>query len=281
MLCQDSGPLRSLCNVCNEVYCNECWDKQILHVRPRAASSSVPHEKTEIQMARKIQEALAPSLSDKQCEALHSADMDTTWFGVVRGPSENSPSLFRDYGRFSTLMKEAREFTNPATLSPVGDSKEKKIYPSLVSFVGETGHGKSTIVRLLIELESEKAERDRFPTPVVGAAGKDLATSEDVHLYLDPELSESPLPIVFADCEGLGGGEREPVGAKLKRKLERQPAASAGDRAGKDLKHISERELVWADNDLTKRREYAVAHLYPRLLYTFSDTIVFVLRNPK
>ena len=42
------------------------------------------------------------------------------------------------------------------------------------------------------------------------------------------------------------------------------------------------RKIEWAVGDPDKnRRGYAVGHLYPRILYTFSDVIVFVQRNPK
>lgn len=30
-----------------------------------------------------------------------------------------------------------------------------------------------------------------------------------------------------------------------------------------------------------RKREFAVSQLYPRVLYTFSDVVVFVLRNPR
>ena len=41
------------------------------------------------------------------------------------------------------------------------------------------------------------------------------------------------------------------------------------------------RKLEWAIDDEKKQRGYAVTELYPRLLYTFSDTVVFVIRNPR
>lgn len=49
----------------------------------------------------------------------------------------------------------------------------------------------------------------------------------------------------------------------------------------KKNRHGSERDIVWAVTPETKKREYAVTQLYPRLLYTFSDVVVFVLRNPR
>lgn len=38
---------------------------------------------------------------------------------------------------------------------------------------------------------------------------------------------------------------------------------------------------MWADTPQTQKREFAVGNLYPRILYTFSDVVVFVLRNPR
>jgi hypothetical protein len=46
--------------------------------------------------------------------------------------------------------------------------------------------------------------------------------------------------------------------------------------------YVSTRELVWASEDASRRtRNFAVANLYPRLLFSFSDTIIFVLKNPR
>ncbi len=41
------------------------------------------------------------------------------------------------------------------------------------------------------------------------------------------------------------------------------------------------RKLAFADSDETRKREYAVREFYPRLLYTFSHVVVFVLHNER
>lgn len=115
-----------------------------------------------------------------------------------------------------------------------------------------------------------------YPTPVVGASGVTDPTSEDVHLYADPVTATSEAPLFFADCEGLLGGEREPMSTKLKRSLKPNGSNDQPPRIP-----VSERELEWADTTSLRSREFAVTNLYPRLLYTFSDVIVFVLRNPR
>jgi hypothetical protein len=115
-----------------------------------------------------------------------------------------------------------------------------------------------------------------FPSPVVGAARDDkVPTSGDVHLYADPETLQSQFPVLYADCEGLDGGEEEPLSSQSRNQPDPEaPKKSVFGGAKKRL-------IEWAKDDVTSGRAYAVEHLYPRLLYTFSDVVVFVLRNPK
>ena len=134
---------------------------------------------------------------------------------------------------------------------------------------------------MVIDLSTKETES--FPTPVVGAIGLDVPTSGDVHLYSDPKTAMSNNPILYADCEGLEGGEREPLGARLKRKDRPSRIGRIGSFEEKvqKIRHTSEREITWADTNVKRGREFAVTHLYPRLLYTFSDVVVFVLKNPR
>lgn len=176
--------------------------------------------------------------------------------------------------------------------------------------------------------------------------------SGEVHLYWDPCSFNSNRPLLYADCEGLGGGSREPMAARataIKEKREnhkRRPQSDAwqssvphtdnNTRRGSNFKAspfssmspsntpmppaspglqvLSEfitptpmpsysphspttetgwksvsnktyrgttREITWACDKEKRSRQFVVENLYPRLLYTFSDIVVLVMRNAK
>lgn len=130
----------------------------------------------------------------------------------------------------------------------------------------------------------------QFPSPVTGSINDNVPTSGDVHLYSDPATYNTGKPMLYADCEGLDGGENVPRGARFKVRDDAAPPAARSHSSNNDphfrkklrkAAHSSDRDLAWAINPETRKREYAVTQLYPRLLYTFSDVVVFVLRNPK
>ncbi|VBB76946.1 Putative protein of unknown function [Podospora comata] len=152
------------------------------------------------------------------------------WFCVNKSSDES----FLDYSnRLIDIMLESDGFSTSDR------------YPQLISFVGKTGEGKSTVIKMLIGREKAKIGGTKsFPAPVNGLTDDLISTSGDVHLYADPATHHEKHPVLLADCEGLGGGQNVP------RAKEHQSM-------------------------------YAVKCLFPRILYTFSDVIVFVVQEPR
>jgi energy-coupling factor transporter ATP-binding protein EcfA2 len=171
------------------------------------------------------------------------------------------------YKRLSSKSSSSGSFCDPAERSP-----------SLISFVGQTGAGKSTLIKLLLESHSSGLSSPES-SPVIGVVGKHVPTSEHVHLYLDPTSSLSQAPLLYADCEGLDGGEREPVATSLRiDKWQRKHAHATMSPYGP---YCIEREIHWAKSRAHRTRNFAVSSFYPRVLFTFSDVIVFVHRNAR
>ena len=141
------------------------------------------------------------------------------------------------------------------------------------------------------DMKNNQTKNAHFPSPLPGSVNDDnVPVSGNVHLYADPDSFLTDTPILYADCEGLEGGERAPKAEAFKlqdRVLEpgTQRRGSLETKVRRKLQkkgHRVSRNLSWATGDKEKsKREYAVTELYPRLLYTFSDVVVFVLRNSK
>jgi predicted acylesterase/phospholipase RssA len=175
--------------------------------------------------------------------------------------------VLEDYGRYDALSAES--------MSKSGRNQFR--FPQLVSFIGVTNSGKSAVVNLLISLTEGQHTSEEFPAPVVGAiANESVPTSDGVSMYSDPSTSEGSHPIMYIDCEGFEGGEKTPLGSQVRR---HDPAPD--DHASEAEDSVRIRSIKWATTEESRRREYAVTSLYPRILYTFSDCVVFVLRNPK
>ncbi|KAL8726779.1 MAG: hypothetical protein Q9181_005928 [Wetmoreana brouardii] len=277
--CERTGISSSYCNVCDLSFCLRCWDMQAPHKRNMKAPGSVPHEKTDFLIAQKIKRALESHVTNEdEVKLLHQKDEDRTWFGILR--EDGGFPSFQDYGRYANLMAESSR--TPMSQSCQWNGTRDSRYPSLVSFVGQTGAGKSTVIKLVIDLLSTQEEENA--TPVIGSTGENVPTSGDVHLYPDPRTFESDTPILYADCEGLEGGEREPIATRFRNKgvkISKVGKVGSFEKRMQRQPHTSARSLTWADTNAKKTREFAVTNLYPRLLYTFSDVVVFVLKNPR
>lgn len=268
------------CSYCDMNFCDQCWGKQGPHKAGRTGPDGLPHEKANPTIVKRLKDILTPPSDHGEQQNLHVDDEDTTWFGLARD-NQNRP-IFQDYGRYSAIMTDSNS----------GEYKFR--YPQLVSFIGQTGAGKSTLIKMLIDQQERKHQhRDwGFPSPVAGSLSNgSVPTSGDVHLYSDPNTYAAEYPMLYADCEGLEGGENTPMAAQYRNNASTTPKERRRDNhAPKENRkhkkvtkglHCTQRDIKWANSPDTLKRQYAVTELYPRLLYTFSDVIVFVLRNPK
>ena len=136
-------------------------------------------------------------------------------------------------------------------------------------------------------MKVNRTAKAKFSSPLVGSVNDNIPVSADVHLYADPHTILTDTPLLYADCEGLEGGESPPKSELYKMRdstLENglpQEIPSEYEKISRKRNKVS-RKISWALGDKEKsKREFAVTELYPKVLYTFSDVVVFVLRNPK
>lgn len=138
---------------------------------------------------------------------------------------------------------------------------------------------------MLIEHEEARIDfSDKFETPVIGGDTESRPNSGDVHLYSDPTTASSESPMLYADCEGLEGGEEKPVAhalASLAKKTVRKAGQKFLENVDTQVQSCNQYPMAWAQDKEKSKREYSVLHLYPRLLFTFSDVVVFVLKNQR
>ncbi|KAI9893878.1 MAG: hypothetical protein M1814_005431 [Vezdaea aestivalis] len=150
----------------------------------------IPHEKTDPEIAKIVDKTLGTKLTDEEQNERHATDLTTTWFGFEE---KNGEPTLQDYGRYSEIL---------GNIPRTGGRQ----YPGLASFIGQTGAGKSTLIKMLIDLAKENDATSE--TPVPGKTDDELTpTSGNVHLYPDPKTIESKWPLLYADCEGLDGGD--------------------------------------------------------------------------
>ncbi|KAF8241567.1 hypothetical protein K440DRAFT_569550 [Wilcoxina mikolae CBS 423.85] len=248
----------SWCNRCDITLCNECWDKQAAHKGKHKRQSGLggTHQKTDLRIRDILHSILHPVAENEQ-DGIHWRDYNSKWFGVS---SEGEVASLSTTNRYRELTMDA-----DCELSFLR-------YPSLISFIGETGAGKSTLISALIKSILER--KRPIETPVVGNYQHlDTPTSGDVHLFSDPSSWQTDRPILYADCEGLEGGNKIPVAVKAMHKVKSMFDDHIGHHRFRHSKVIG-----WATGEKTTRA-WMTKHFYPRFLFTFSDVVVYVTKN--
>ena len=127
------------CSICCIVTCNNCWELQAAHnPNARRPIAGISHEKTDLPLAEIILSILYPEDNAVKQDELHDQSVLTKWFGVSLNP-DSGRAQFEDFGQYVRLAGGSTQ--DPSTF-----------YPSLISFVGVTGHGKSTLINALIKV---------------------------------------------------------------------------------------------------------------------------------
>ncbi|KAL2857609.1 hypothetical protein BJX68DRAFT_263171 [Aspergillus pseudodeflectus] len=226
--------------------------------KSKAKSKPVPtHERRllrdQVCLEKRINDWLNEEDGNKYSEK-HTKNLPSFWFGadLINGTFHLNSDLYGSMILSSAFQDRSKQF------------------PSLVSFIGSTGAGKSTMIKAIIgcgisrtTTEENTSTWARILTPIAGIkAFAARPTSSNVHLYHDFATIDTARPILFADSEGLSGGNQTPFGASME--------AIAG---------IARKVIPWKQSAHKITREYCVEHIYPRILYAFSDVLCYVIQQ--
>jgi hypothetical protein len=69
------------CNICECLYCDECWSNVVPHRKKKQGQGAKLHEKIDPRLAQRIKAVLSNPSNDEEFEQLHAADQTTAWFG--------------------------------------------------------------------------------------------------------------------------------------------------------------------------------------------------------
>lgn len=184
--CRTEGDVSSLC-ICagcrGRPYHKSCWKAAELHV-PTPGFETCPPPTDFVEHVW-IHHLLFSRTSPEEQAQLHKDDIWSTWFGV---PNEQVTAHLYVYRRLQYLIERGQALRY--------GEKSFEQYPSLVSFFGETGGGKSTLIRALIRNAALNIT-DQVPIPG-NHDGRHQSTSGDVHLYCDPKTINTEVPLFYA-----------------------------------------------------------------------------------
>jgi hypothetical protein len=79
--CESSNIELFFCAACVCTVCAGCWDKQIAHKKNRLGPGGIPHEKTQLGVARQLEAVFSNQQNEAAFQKLHQEDEGTIWFG--------------------------------------------------------------------------------------------------------------------------------------------------------------------------------------------------------
>lgn len=122
-------------------------------------------------------------LRNKDQTALHLEDIWSTWLGIPDSQEGPRPQL-HVYPRLERLTAGL----------PIRPPQQ---YPSLISIIGGTGSGKSTLIGAMIRMLAPTGQKE-YRVPVPGADTNSFnSTSSDVHMFADPGTCHTDHPCFF------------------------------------------------------------------------------------
>ncbi|RTE69521.1 hypothetical protein BHE90_016099 [Fusarium euwallaceae] len=248
---------------CDKIVCRGCWFEIRKHISQEPGHDKTrPNDALIVHSTLKVRLDVWPLLGDaiKRCRApyLRQIDDGNEWFGVGRKNEAGDYSLVE--GHAYNLIVDS-----------FGSSKDGT-YPRLVSFVGETGSGKSKLIGLLSKF-SNPSSTNHFKTPAVGDPGSLQSTSSNVHLYVDPRTFQTRSPILYAECEGM---DRDEIPTEMRKfqvgaSASRDPLSHASQ-----ISELNSQDIIWSKMPKGAwTRKDIIRTLFPRILYIFSDVVVF------
>jgi hypothetical protein len=165
---------------------NKCLAKHRAHVprRVRRRSSLGDEECDEVDYMDYVftRYLLRPPSPTSRPE-LHANDVTCSWIGVPVFQSVDRPQI-HIWSRLQDLLQMSR-------------TARKRQYPNLISFIGDTGSGKSTLIRTMIKMARPETPQDES-VPVPGLPeDRFVSTSSDIHAYADPLTLSSRSPMVY------------------------------------------------------------------------------------